>query len=106
MRPNRRRLAVLLCASLAALGAACGSGASKSAMTTGIRGEVLAGPQCPVEQVGATTACAPRPIAAIVRVVDAESGGAVGRVRTDGRGRFRIALPPGRYRIQASAGPS
>jgi Carboxypeptidase regulatory-like domain len=109
MRPHRLSLGVV-CTAIAIVATGCGTGAAgdrsgSASGPTGVLGAVVAGPQCPVEQVSDTTECSPKPIAATVLVVDPASGDTVGRTRTDEHGRFRIALPPGRYRLQANAGP-
>jgi hypothetical protein len=77
------------------LAAGCGSnGAADS--TTGIRGVVLAGPQCPV--VTEASPCPDLPIEATVVATDA-SGEVVARADSDARGRFRMPLPAGVYTV-------
>jgi hypothetical protein len=55
-----------------------------------------------VERVGQN--CADRPYAAGLRVVDAASGEEAGTTSSGDDGRFEIALPPGRYRIESESG--
>lgn len=74
---------------------AAGSGGSAS----GLRGTVLIYPASPTCQPG--TSCT-RPAAhALLRF--SRGGQVVARVRTDGRGRFRIALRPRIYRVTSAA---
>jgi hypothetical protein len=82
-------IAVLVLASCARAG---GSGDS------GIEGRVLLGPQCPV--VTEASPCPDKPVAADVvamRLDDREEF----RARSGSDGRFRLALPPGDYEVQA-----
>ena len=66
----------------------------------GIRGTATGGPVCPVVRPGDPN-CADRPVVgATVHVVDA-TGTEVAVVQTDANGAFQIALPSGRYRLQA-----
>jgi hypothetical protein len=73
---------------------AAGSGA-------GIRGRVVAGPTCPVETVPPDPKCAPRAVAARVRVYRRSDQHTVARLRTGGDGRFQVRLRPGRYGVSA-----
>ncbi len=68
--------------------------------TSGIGGEVLAGPTCPVERPG-DSACAPRPVEGAVLVVKDASGNEVARFTTDASGLFRVNLAPGTYTVAA-----
>lgn len=66
----------------------------------GIRGIASAGPTCPVVTDKDPT-CGERPVVgATVHIVDL-TGREVGQARTDATGAFVIAVPPGRYRVQA-----
>jgi type 1 fimbria pilin len=87
------RLAPLLVAmALAACGAAAGDGDG----TSGIRGQVLAGPQCPVELEGSP--CPDRPFEGTVIATDTATGDKF-TADTDSEGRFELALAPGRYEV-------
>jgi hypothetical protein len=55
---------------------------------------VVAGPQCPVEQIGSP--CPDQPFAGTVRATTLD-GSIVAEVETDREGRFRIPLDPGTY---------
>jgi carboxypeptidase family protein len=68
----------------------------------GIRGIASAGPVCPVVTPN-DPSCADRPVTgATVHVIDA-TGLEVATLETDATGAFLVALPPGRYRVQADA---
>jgi carboxypeptidase family protein len=77
---------------------ACAGRASSSSGDSGIRGTVLLGPTCPVETV--ESPCPDRPLAD-VEVQVLQGGDVVGTVRSDGDGRFTVALDPGHYVVQA-----
>jgi hypothetical protein len=77
---------------------ACGGGAAAPATDSGIEGLVLIGPTCPVEQVGQE--CDDKPYAGAIKIVDASSGEVVTTMRSGDDGRFRVALPPGSYRLE------
>jgi hypothetical protein len=64
---------------------------------TGVEGVVLVGPTAPVARPGVGDV---RPLPGTVITVRPVGGGAeIARVRADARGRFVLALPPGRYEI-------
>lgn len=81
--------------------------ASPDTAATGIaRGSVVMKPACPGPAQIGRPECAARPIQTIVRVFAVSpSGGATEQasalitVATDAHGQFRIALPPGSYRL-------
>jgi hypothetical protein len=62
-----------------------------------IEGQVLAGPQCPVEMEGSP--CPPEPWVGTVRATDED--GTVYEDETDDQGRYAISLPPGTYEVVA-----
>jgi hypothetical protein len=73
---------------------ACAANGGSSSSSSGVRGTVLAGPQCPVERAGSP--CPDAPVAgALVRAT--QGGTVVATDRTDTGGRFSIALDPGIY---------
>ena len=82
---------------IVALGACAGRVTPAGA---GIEGQVLAGPQCPVETV--SSPCPPAPWIGTVRAT-AEDG-TVYEDETDEEGRYAISLPPGTYEVVALAG--
>jgi hypothetical protein len=87
----KRFALVLVAVALASCG---GSGAGDG--TSGIRGQALAGPQCPVEVQGSP--CPDLPYEGTVIVTDAESGEEF-TVETDSEGRFALTLEPGTYEV-------
>jgi hypothetical protein len=90
VRTRRRSLAIVGPALVALAIASCSGGGG----TSGVRGVVIAGPQCPVEQIGSP--CPDQPYAGTVRVSTLD-GSVVAEVETDREGGFRIPLDPGRY---------
>ena len=64
---------------------------------TGIRGVVMVGPQCPVENV--SSPCPDRPFAGDVRATAAD--GSTTTATTDPQGRFTMDLVPGTYTVAA-----
>jgi Carboxypeptidase regulatory-like domain len=75
--------------------ASCG-GVGSGDGTSGIRGQALAGPQCPVEIEGSP--CPPVPYEGTVIATDVESG-AEFTADTDADGRFELPLEPGTYQV-------
>jgi hypothetical protein len=77
---------------------ACSGRGPSSSGDSGIRGTVLLGPTCPVETL--ESPCPDRPLADVeIRVL--RGSNVVATVRSDGEGRFTVALDPGRYEVQA-----
>jgi hypothetical protein len=62
---------------------------------TGIEGQVLIGPTCPVVQQGKE--CPDNPYQATITVLDASGTRKVARFQTNTEGRFRFPLTPGNY---------
>jgi hypothetical protein len=76
----------------------CAARGPSSSDGSGIRGTVLLGPTCPVETL--ESPCPDRPLADVeIRVL--RGSDVVATVRSDGEGRFAVALDPGRYEVQA-----
>ena len=65
--------------------------------TTGVRGVVLAGPTCPVEQAGQSP-CVRAVSGATILALDS-SGHEVGRVMSNADGTYFLPLAPGTYEI-------
>ena len=91
-----------------ALAAACnpGAGPSPSAtvtplFTTGVRGVVLAGPTCPVQQAGQSP-CVRTVSGATILALDSARH-EVGRVVSDVNGAYFLRLRPGNYEIVPQA---
>ncbi|HEU4758849.1 MAG TPA: hypothetical protein VFT91_02590 [Dehalococcoidia bacterium] len=83
-----------LAGALALLVAAC-AGRAEAPLTSGIQGQVLLGPQCPVVREG--TPCPDQPLQATVVAWNAGRTRKVRTFTTDDRGRFRVPLRPGDY---------
>jgi len=77
---------------------ACANRASSPSGDSGVRGTVLLGPTCPVESM--ESPCPDRPLAD-VEVQVLQRGDVMATVRSDGDGRFTVALEPGAYVLQA-----
>ncbi len=86
----------LLLTAVAALWLAC-RGQQPPTLTSGIEGQVLIGPTCPVLREG--TPCPDQPYQATIAVWNAERTEKVRTFTTDEDGRFRIPLTPGEYYI-------
>lgn len=67
----------------------------------GIRGVVLAGPQCPVET--AESPCPPKPLGG-VHVDVLLAGDVVAEATTDRDGTFSVVVDPGTYEVRATPG--
>lgn len=80
--------------------AACGREGAPATADSGIEGRTLAGPQCPVVQVGSP--CPDAPIVARVRVETGE-GSEVVTFESAEDGTFRVLLAPGTYRLLPEA---
>ena len=93
-----KRLVCLLAAAVTL--AACGRGSSAPS-DSGVQGIVLIGPMCPVVVEGSP--CPDRPFAATIVVK--RDGDEVTTVESGKDGRFRVALEPGDYALEAS-GPN
>ena len=84
-------------AAIVALLSACGEQETGSRPDSGIRGVVTSGPQCPVASI--ENPCPDRAVPGIAVQVRSRDG-SVQQVRTDGAGRFTVALLPGSYVVQ------
>lgn len=96
---RRILLAVLLVSmvSSACAGTTDGTGAGGD---SGIRGVVVAGPQCPVES--ADSPCPDEPVPN-TEIQVKRSGEVVATAISDDEGGFKIALPPGEYSLETVA---
>lgn len=76
--------------------AACASqvNAPHKSITSGIRGQVLIGPSCPVAQVD--NPCPDQPYQTTLSVLTLD-GQEVTRFSSDAEGKFEVNLPPGDY---------
>jgi hypothetical protein len=89
-------LIVLALALSACDGTAATTPSPTAAPDTGIRGLVLLGPTCAVEQAGASPCVTPYAATLVIRDANERE---VGRVTSGADGRFEIRLPPGQYVI-------
>jgi len=90
-------VALLLLAAAAVLLFACKGEEEKPPATSGIEGQVLIGPMCPVVQEG--TPCPDQPYQATIVIWSAERTKKIVTIETKADGRFRVPLPPGDYYI-------
>ena len=90
-----KRIALLL-----AVLAACSDGAGDGDAASGIRGQALAGPQCPVEMAGSP--CPDLPWEGTVVATETDSGERF-TASTDADGRFELPLSPGTYEVTIDA---
>jgi hypothetical protein len=97
-----RRL-LFVAVGLCMLAAGCAGGAGQTTRPdTGIRGMVLLGPTCPVEEAGGSPCLTPLAAELVVRSKDGSTE--VARVASGADGRFELALPPGEYVIWPEPG--
>lgn len=96
--------AVLAPLAALALMSACSAHLLPAAPTTtptesdsGIMGQVTIGPACPVMRI--ESPCPDRPYQATLTVTDPLGDQVIAKIETDASGRFRLALPPGDYRL-------
>jgi Immunoglobulin-like domain of bacterial spore germination len=83
------------------------SGASSTGEngSSGINGQVVLGPTCPVEHVPPDPACAPRPYQTSIRITqEATPTVAYKTISTDASGTFSVVLPPGAYTLTPQGG--
>jgi hypothetical protein len=100
-RPSVGRL--LAAIALCWLAVACeGAPTATARADTGIRGTVILGPTCAVEQE--TQSPCLTPLAAVLVVRSKDGSTEVGRVTSSADGRFELVLPPGEYVILPEPG--
>jgi hypothetical protein len=81
---------------------ACASDGGDEASSSGVRGQVLLGPTCPVVQEGSP--CPDEPLGG-VEVRALTDGETIAETTSGEDGRFELELPPGRYTLEAVVGP-
>ena len=91
-------LAFIAAAATAVLLFACKSAEEAPPVDSGIEGQVLIGPMCPVVQEG--TPCPDQPYQATIVVWNADRTKKVRTFETDSEGRFRVPLAPGDYYLE------
>lgn len=82
---------------------ACASdGGDEAASSSGVRGQVLLGPTCPVVQEGSP--CPDEPVGG-VEVRALTDGETIAETTSGEDGRFELELPPGLYTLEAVVDP-
>jgi hypothetical protein len=76
---------------------ACGGAAREPEPTTGVRGAVVAEPECPVQTDGSP--CPPIPLRGVTVRATTGAGALAGTAVTDRDGRFELSLRPGGYTL-------
>jgi hypothetical protein len=71
-------------------------------LTSGVRGMVLLGPQCPVVQAG--TPCPDKPYSTTIRIFRLGSNSPLAITTSNGEGVFQQFLEPGMYTVTPQAG--
>ena len=89
--------ALVLIAAATAVLFACKSAEETPPLTSGIEGQALLGPMCPVVQEG--TPCPDKPYQATIVVWNADRTTKVRTFTTAATGLFRVPLAPGEYYI-------
>lgn len=97
---RRRSLVSLLV--LLLLTACASDGGDEAASSSGVRGQILLGPTCPVVQEGSP--CPDEPVGG-VEVRALTDGETIAETTSGEDGRFELELPPGRYTLEAVVGP-
>jgi hypothetical protein len=85
----------------AVAGAAHSGPSGRVARPSGLAGRALEAPTCPVERVPPQPGCAPRPLAARLRIQRAGGHTRAKTVQAGSDGRFRVSLLPGTYTVRA-----
>jgi hypothetical protein len=98
---NRVLALVVLAAFLGSCGTRSDGGSDGGSNAQGVRGVVVAGPQCPVES--AESPCPPEPLTDFV-VQILRGGDVVAQVATDADGRFSADVDAGTYSIRPAPG--
>lgn len=103
---NAPRLAwILVLLTALALGGCGTSTGSSPQESSGLRGVVRVGPQCPVVEEGQSCPDQAAPGATVtVRRADAPDSEPVATATADEHGAYQVALPPGEYAVTADAG--
>jgi hypothetical protein len=84
---------------LLSVGGCAGAHGARPASDSGVSGTTVVDSGCPVAR--GSSPCPAQPLRARVTAVPMGATAAAGEVESDGEGRFRIALDPGRYVLQA-----
>jgi hypothetical protein len=82
---------------------ACSMGGAAEPPDSGVAGVAMIGPTCGAERQPPDPNCGDRPLSG-ARIQARRDGRVVNEARTDVRGRFRLRLDAGRYRLYTSGG--
>jgi hypothetical protein len=96
-------IALLTVAGIAPATAASGHRHRHRPPSSGVRGQVTAGPVCPVEMVPPDPSCNDRPVPARLTLQRGDFGSVVARGVAGNDGMFVIKVAPGRYTLSASS---
>jgi len=69
-------------------------------ITSGVRGSVLLGPQCPVVREGED--CPDKPYATTLVVTKTDQSKVIKEFKSDENGKFSVQVPPGEYSIRSA----
>lgn len=97
-----RRLSLVSLLVLLLLTACASDGGDEAAASSGVRGQVLLGPTCPVVNEGSP--CPDEPVGG-VEVRALTDGETIAETTSGEDGRFELELPPGRYTLEAVVDP-
>lgn len=97
-----RRLPLVSLLVLLLLTACASDGGDEATSSSGVLGQVLLGPTCPIVQEGSP--CPDEPVEG-VEVRALTDGEAIAQTTSGEDGRFELELPPGRYTLEAVVGP-
>ncbi|QKG22373.1 hypothetical protein ACTIVE_4013 [Actinomadura verrucosospora] len=97
------KIAAVTALGLLALGAVEPAWLFSAASGSGLTGQTTVGPMCPVQRVGQVCPVGHVRMSAVVTRHDWP--GVAAFIRTDGQGRFRVHLAPGRYTIHVVRSP-
>lgn len=97
-----RRLPLVSLLVLLLLTACASDGGDEAASSSGVRGQILLGPTCPVVQEGSP--CPDEPVGG-VEVRALTDGETIAETTSGEDGRFELELPPGRYTLEAVVDP-
>jgi hypothetical protein len=78
--------------------AACSPPMTPAAVDSGVQGQAMLGPSCPVVQVD--NPCPDEPYAGTLTILAEGSSQVVAQIQADAQGFYRIALAPGHYLLR------
>ena len=96
-----KRILPLIVAALLLAACGGGGGATTGPLDSGVRGQVLRGPMCPV--VSLDDPCPDEPYATDIRILTS-AGGQIATAHSGADGRFVVSLAPGHYILMTDQG--